>query len=137
MRDKVLTAEIDDAVKKRPFAFWGFLLAVISIAYGEFLLRAGGYLLLHSEPYMTFLPEKTIAAILIGAGLLKALGVVFEIVWAKKIGIWLLTGIWTGLTVAAFAFSFGTGYPMAPGYIFHTMLMAACYRVSIKGDFTW
>lgn len=119
---------------KNPSDFWGSLIAVASIWYGIFVFLVDGYLIAHAEPYMARLPEDTIGIGLIILGIMKMIGLISHHKLLKKIAIWGLSGIWTGLFVIATAFSFGTGYPH-PSYIFMAFLMISCFRVSFKGDY--
>lgn len=126
--------DIDKQRKRKPVAFWGLMISLCSVLYGEFIVRVEGYLLTHSEPYFQKLPENVVGYILLAAGIIKMVGVILDYNPMKKIGIWLLSGIWSGLFVLSFTFSFGSGYPH-PSYIFMVFMMVACFRVSWKGDF--
>lgn len=135
MSNKGLMEEIDEERnKKAPFAFWGMLVSVFSIIFGEFVFRVDGFLLNHSEPYMQKLPENFIGIFLIVAAVIKLIGVCTEWKCFKRWGIWSLGGIWTGLFVVTITFSFGSGYPN-DSYILPALMMVACYRIAIKGDF--
>jgi uncharacterized membrane protein AbrB (regulator of aidB expression) len=130
-----LKQEIDDERKKKPpFAFWGLVVALLSILYGEFIIRVDGYLLTHSEPYMQNLPEEFIGWFLVIAGITKIIGVFTEYKVLKRFGIIMLGGMWSGLALVSFTYSFGTGFPH-PSWMFAVATMAACWRIARKGDF--
>lgn len=135
MSDKELMKEIDqERNKKPPFSFWGLLLALFSFGWGEFILRVDGYLLSHAEPYMQKLPEWFIGWFLVMASLIKIIGVLTEIKTFKRWGIWLLGGVWCGLSVVSIAYSFGTGYPH-PSWMVALLATAGCWRIAFRGDF--
>lgn len=116
--------------------FWGTLISIVSILQGEFIVRVDGYLLNHSEPYLSNLPEDIIGWVLITFGAIKLLGLVFKKNQLKKYGIWGLSGIWTGLFLIALTYSFGTGFPH-PSWITYMMVTFGCYNVSKRGDFKY
>lgn len=134
MTDKQLMHDINKQRNRKPVAFWGLMIAICSILHGDFIVQVEGYLLAHSEPYFYKLPENVVGYILLIAGVIKLIGVIFDYNPLKKIGIWMLSGVWSGLFILSFTFSFGTGYPN-PSYIFMFFIMVACFRVSWKGDF--
>ena len=129
-----LKKELKKASNKRPSDFWGTLIAAVSILYGEFIFRVDGYLVANAEPYLSDLPENIIGILLIVIGLFKLLGLFLQYKPFKKMGIWLLSGIWSGLFFVALTYSFGTGYPH-PTYVFIGMIAIGCFRVSLKGDY--
>ncbi len=133
--DRELMKQINkERSKKPPFAFWGMMISVVSLLYGEFIWRVDGFFLNHAEPYMQKLPENFIGIFLIFGAVIKLIGVFTEIKICKRWGIWLLGGAWSGLFVVTTAFSFGTGYPH-PSWIFALMLMVSSFRIAFKGDF--
>ena len=134
MSDKKLMREINRERHRQPLAFWGLWIAIVSLLYGEFIVRVDGYLLRHKEPYFADLPEDLIGGLLLVAGVLKLIGVLANQNTLKKVGIVTLSALWSGLFVLAFTYSFGTGYPH-PSYIFMGFVVIACFRISLKGDF--
>lgn len=135
MVNRKLKQDLQKASNKRPSDFWGALIAVVSILYGEFIFRVDGFLIANAEPYLSKLPENTIGILLMIFGVLKLAGLVLQYKPLKKIGIWLLSGMWSGLFFVALTYSFGTGYPH-PSYIFMGMIAIGCFRVSFKGDYS-
>lgn len=135
MVNRKLKQDLQKASNKRPSDFWGALIAIVSVLYGEFIYRVDGYLIANAEPYLSKLPENIIGAALMILGLLKITGLVLQYKPLKKVGIWLLSGIWSGLFFVALTYSFGTGYPH-PSYIFMGMIAIGCFRVSLKGDYS-
>lgn len=135
MVNRKLKQDLQKASNKRPSDFWGALIAVVSILYGEFIFRVDGFLIANAEPYLSKLPENTIGILLMILGVLKLAGLVLQYKPLKKIGIWLLSGMWSGLFFVALTYSFGTGYPH-PSYIFMGMIAIGCFRVSFKGDYS-
>ena len=134
MTDKQLMRDIDRNRRRQPVAFWGLWISIVSIIYGEFIVRVDGYLLAHSEPYFARIPENPVGALLVIAGVIKLVGVVLDDGLIKKIGILSLSAMWTGIFIVALTFSFGSGYPH-PSYIFMGFMMIGCFRISLKGDF--
>lgn len=135
MVNRKLKQDLQKASNKRPSDFWGALIAIVSVLYGEFIYRVDGYLIANAEPYLSKLPENIIGAALMILGLLKITGLVLQYKPLKKVGIWLLSGIWSGLFFVALTYSFGTGYPH-PSYLFMGMIAIGCFRVSLKGDYS-
>lgn len=134
MTDRKLKQELKEYRNKIYAPFWGIVIAIASILYGGFIARYEGYLLEHSEPYISEIPEKTIGIILVIVGLIKLLAILFKHNEIKKYSIWCLSAMWTGLFFIALTYSFGTGHPN-PSWIFYGVIMVGCYRVSLKGDF--
>lgn len=135
MVNRKLKQELKKASNKRPSDFLGSLIAMVSILYGEFIFRVDGFLIANAEPYLSKLPENTIGILLVLIGVLKLIGLVLQYKPLKKIGIWLLSGMWSGLFFVSLTYSFGTGYPH-PSYIFMGMIAIGCFRVSLKGDYS-
>ena len=135
MVNRKLKQELQKASNKRPSDFWGALIAFVSVLYGEFIFRVDGFLIANAEPYLSKLPENTIGILLMIFGVLKLAGLGLQYKPLKKIGIWLLSGTWSGLFFVALTYSFGTGYPH-PSYIFMGMIAIGCFRVSLKGDYS-
>lgn len=135
MVNRKLKQDLQNASHKRPSDFWGALIAVVSILYGDFIFRVDGYLISNAEPYLSNMPENIIGVILVILGVFKLIGLIFQYRPLKKTGIWLLSGMWSGLFFVALTFSFGTGYPH-PSYIFILPMMVGCFRVSLKGDYS-
>lgn len=135
MVNRKLKQDLQKASNKRPSDFWGALIAFVSVLYGEFIFRVDGFLIANAEPYLSKLPENTIGILLMIFGVLKLAGLGLQYKPLKKIGIWLLSGMWSGLFFVALTYSFGTGYPH-PSYIFMGMIAIGCFRVSFKGDYS-
>ena len=135
MVNRKLKQDLQKASNKRPSDFWGALIAFVSVLYGEFIFRVDGFLIDNAEPYLSKLPENTIGILLMIFGVLKLTGLGLQYKPLKKIGIWLLSGMWSGLFFVALTYSFGTGYPH-PSYIFMGMIAIGCFRVSFKGDYS-
>lgn len=135
MVNRKLKKDLQKASNKRPSDFWGALIALVSILYGEFIFRVDGFLIANAEPYLSKLPENAIGILLMILGVLKLVGLGLQYKPLKKIGIWLLSGMWSGLFFVALTYSFGTGYPH-PSYIFMGMIAIGCFRVSFKGDYS-
>lgn len=135
MVNRKLKQDLQKASNKRPSDFWGALIAFVSVLYGEFIFRVDGFLIANAEPYLSKLPENTIGILLMILGVLKLAGLVLQYKPLKKIGIWLLSGMWSGLFFVALTYSFGTGYPH-PSYLFMGMIAIGCFRVSLKGDYS-
>jgi len=135
MVNRKLKQDLQKASSKRASDFWGALIAFVSILYGEFIFRVDGYLIARAEPYLSELPENIIGLLLLILGMVKLAGLGLQNKPLKKIGIWLLSGMWSGLFFVALTYSFGTGYPH-PSYIFMGMIAIGCFRVSLKGDYS-
>lgn len=134
MTDKNLRKDIKIAKLKRLYHPLGLLIAIVSIAYGEFTIRVNDYLIANTEPYFQSLPVKVIGFALLLSGLIKLIGILTDNTLARKIGIWSLSGVWFALFVLAVTFSFGSGYPH-PSYLFNFLAWASCLIVSFKGDY--
>lgn len=134
MSDKNLKKDIEEVRCRRPSNSLGLTISIFSILYGEFVFRVNDYLLAQVEPYFRGLPFKLFGVILLIAGLVKLIGILTNNTLARKIGIWSLTGMWSGLFALAVTFSFGTGYPH-PGYLFNALPLLICLIVSKKGDY--
>lgn len=134
MTDKKLAEDIEKARNKRPPHFFGITIAILSALYGEFIVRVDGFLLSWTEPYFQDIPVDLIGVLLVMAGLIKIIGIILNNTSLRKIGIWSLSGIWSGLFVLALTFSFGTGYPH-PSYLFNGLVFVVCLRVSIRGNY--
>lgn len=134
MTDKKLADDIKKARNKQPPRFYGLSIAIFSILYGEFIIRVDGFLLSWTEPYFQSIPVTLLGLLLITAGTIKLIGSLSNNLTLRKIGIWSLSGIWSGLFVLALTFSFGTGYPH-PSYLFNGYFLAICLRVSIRGKY--
>lgn len=133
MTNKQLERDILKAKKRRP-SFFGAALAVFSIMYGQFVIQVEGYLLTITEPYFHPLPSRLIGALLVLAGAIKLIGILTDYTPMRKIGIWALSGLWSGLFVLALTFSFGSGYPHS-SYLFNGLILAVCLRVSLRGNY--
>lgn len=133
MTNKQLERDISNAKKRRP-SFFGTTLAVFSIMYGQFIIQVEGYLITITEPYFHLLPSRLIGALLVLAGAIKLIGILTDYTPMRKIGIWALSGLWSGLFVLALTFSFGSGYPDS-SYLFNGLILAVCLRVSLRGNY--
>ena len=133
MTNKQLERDILKAKKRRP-SFFGATLAVFSILYGQFIIQVEGYLLTITEPYFHLLHGRLIGALLVLAGSIKIIGILTDYTPMRKIGIWALSGLWSGLFVLALTFSFGSGYPNS-SYLFNGLVLVICLRVSLRGNY--
>lgn len=135
MVNRKLKQDLQKASNKQPSGFWGTSIGFVSVLYGEFIFRVDGFLIENAEPYLSKLPENIIGILLMVFGVLKLVGLGLQYKQLKKIGIWLLSGMWSGLFFVSLTYSFGTGYPH-PSYIFMGMIAIGCFRVSLKGDYS-
>ena len=133
MTNKQLEKDILKAKKRRP-SFFGAALAVFSILYGQFIIQVEGYFLTITETYFHLLPSRLIGALLVLAGSIKIIGILTDYTPMRKIGIWALSGLWSGLFVLALTFSFGSGYPNS-SYLFNGLVLVICLRVSLRGNY--
>lgn len=119
---------------KGSFPFYGFSIAVLSLVYGGFLLVFGDYMHSLFSKLFDIIPDWPIALWLIGSSLIKLVGIRKEHKMLKRIGIVLLSAVWTAIAAVYTVFSFTTGYP-SPSFLFLVFIVVVCYRVSKKGDF--
>lgn len=119
---------------KGSFPFYGFSIAVLSLVYGGFLLVFGDYMHSLFSKLFDIIPDWPIALWLIGSSLIKLVGIRKEHKMLKRIGIVLLSAVWTAIAAVYTVFSFTTGYP-SPSFIFLAFIVVVCYRVARKGDF--
>lgn len=120
--------------KRGSFPFFGFSIAILSLVYGGFLLIFGDYMHSLFSKLFDLIPDWPIALWLIGSALIKLVGIRKEHKKLMRIGIVLLSAIWTAIAVVYTVFSFTTGYP-SPSFLFLIFIVVVCYRVSKKGDF--
>lgn len=116
------------------FPFFGFSIAVLSLAYGGFILIFGDYMNTLYTRLFELIPDWPIAVWLIGSALIKLLGIRKGYKKLMRIGIVLLSAVWTAIAAVYTIFSFTTGYPN-PSFLFMIFIVFVCYRVSKKGDF--
>lgn len=126
--------QIAEKSRHEKVAFWGLLMGIYSVFYGIFYLRHQGYLIANAEPYMRFLPEKTIGWAMLIFGVIKILGVLLRNDFMKMIGIWGLSAIFGGMALVAFTFSYGSGYPNSV-WIDRILVVVICLRISFKGNY--
>ena len=119
---------------KGSFPFFGFSIAVLSLCYGGFLLLFGDYMHSLFSKLFDVIPDWPIALWLIGSSVIKLVGIRKEHKKLKRIGIVLLSAVWTAIAAVYTVFSFTTGYP-SPSFLFLIFIVVVCYRVSKKGDF--
>lgn len=119
---------------KTSFPFFGFSIAVLSLVYGGFLLIFGDYMNTLYTRLFELIPDWPIAVWLIGSALIKLVGIHKGYKKLKRIGIVLLSAVWTAIAAVYTVFSFTTGYPN-PSFLFMIFIVVVCYRVSKKGDF--
>lgn len=130
-----LKKDIEELRCRKPSNSLGYTISIFSVWYGMFNVQNGFYLLGNIEPYLQkIISTELIGYCLIATGLLKLFGIITKNTLARKIGIWSLTGMWSGLFALAFTFSFGTGYPHAT-YLFNGLALVICLIVSLKGDY--
>ncbi|MFL2116263.1 hypothetical protein ACEN4P_01375 [Marinilactibacillus psychrotolerans] len=127
--------DIEELRCRKPSNSLGYTISAFSIWYGIFNVQNDFYLLGRIEPYLQHIvPIPIIGYCLIVTGMLKFFGIITNNTLARKIGIWSLTGMWSGLFALALTFSFGTGYPHAT-YLFNGLALVICLMVSFKGDY--
>lgn len=127
----------DEILKERnkePFPFYGFSIAVLSLCYGIFLIIFGDYMNTLLTSLFELIPDWPIALCLIGSAVIKLIGIYKRHKKLKRIGIVLLSAVWTAIAAVYTVFSFTTGYP-SPSFLFMIFIVVVCYRVSKKGDF--
>jgi len=120
--------------RKGSFPFFGFSIAVLSLCYGGFLLLFGDYMHSLFSRLFDVIPDWPIALWLIGSALIKLVGIRKGYKKLMRIGIVLLSAVWTAIAAVYTVFSFTTGYP-SPSFLFLVFIVVVCYRVSKKGDF--
>ena len=116
------------------FPFFGFSIAILSLVYGGFLLIFGDYMHSLFSKLFDVIPDWTIALWLIVSALVKLVGIYKRHKYLMRIGIVLLSAVWTAIAAVYTVFSFTTGYP-SPSFIFLAFIVIVCYRVARKGDF--
>ena len=116
------------------FPFYGFSIAVLSLVYGGFLLIFGDYMHSLFSKLFDVIPDWPIALWLIGSSVIKLVGIYKKHKKLMRIGIVLLSAVWTAIAAVYTVFSFTTGYP-SPSFLFLIFIVVVCYRVSKKGDF--
>lgn len=120
--------------KRGSFPFIGFSIAILSLVYGGFLLIFGDYMHSLFSKLFDLIPDWPIALWLIGSALVKLVGIRKQHKKLMRIGIVLLSAVWTAIAAVYTVFSFTTGYP-SPSFLFLIFIVVICYRVSKKGDF--
>ena len=116
------------------FPFFGFSIAILSLVYGGFLLIFGDYMHSLFSKLFDVIPDWPIALWLILSAICKLIGILKRHKQLMRIGIVLLSAVWTAITAVYTVFSFTTGYP-SPSFIFLAFIVVVCYRVARKGDF--
>ena len=116
------------------FPFFGFSIAILSLCYGGFILIFGDYMHSLFSKLFDVIPDWTIALWLIVSALVKLVGIYKRHKYLMRIGIVLLSAVWTAIAAVYTVFSFTTGYP-SPSFLFLIFIVVVCYRVSKKGDF--
>lgn len=119
---------------KGAFPFYGFAIAILSLFYGVFLLIFGDYMHSLFSKLFEVIPDWPIALWLIGSAVIKLIGIRKGYKSLMRIGIVLLSAVWTAIAAVYTVFSFTTGYP-SPSFLFMIFVVVVCYRVSKKGDF--
>ena len=80
------------------------------------------------------IPDWPISLWLVVSAVVKLIGIHKRDKKLKRIGIVLLSAVWTAIAAVYIVFSFTTGYPN-PTFLFMIFIVAVCYRLSKKGDF--
>lgn len=132
--DVSIERQIKNVKKRKKARFWGRTIAIFSILYGSFTFYHNQYLQSVTEPYFRVMPTRTIGIALCIAGIIKLIGACNDNTLLRKIGIWTLSGLWSGLFIVALTYSFGSGYP-SPNYLYVALPMFICFAVSLRGDF--
>lgn len=120
--------------KRDSFPFFGYSIAILSLAYGGFLLIFGDYMHSLFSKLFDLIPDWPIALWLIVSALIKLVGIRKRHKKLMRIGIVLLSAVWTAIAAVYTVFSFTTGYP-SPSFLFLVFIVVVCYRISKKGDF--
>lgn len=120
--------------EKGSFPFYGFSIAVLSLAYGGFLLIFGDYMNTLFTRLFEVIPDWPIALWLIVGAVIKLIGIHKQHKKLKRIGIVLLSAVWTAIAAVYTVYSFTVGYPN-PSFLIMAFIVVVCYRVSKKGDF--
>ena len=126
--------EIINERNKEPFPFYGFSIAVLSLCYGIFLLIFGDYMDGLFSTLFEMIPDWPIAFWLVASAVVKLIGIHKRDKKLKRIGIVLLSAVWTAITAVYWVYSFGVGYP-SPYFLLVSFITITCYRVAKKGDF--
>ena len=126
--------EIIEERNKEPFPFYGFSIAVLSLCYGGFLLIFGDYMDGLFSKLFDVIPDWPIALWLVASAVVKLIGIHKRDKKLKRIGIVLLSAVWTAIAAVYTVYSFTVGYPN-PSFLIMAFIVAVCYRVSKKGDF--
>ena len=119
---------------KEPFPFYGFSIAVLSLCFGVFLLIFGNYMDSLFRELFDVIPDWPIALWLVVSAIVKLIGIHKRDKKLKRIGIVLLSAVWTAIAAVHTVYSFTVGYPN-PSFLIVAFIVAICYRVSKKGDF--
>lgn len=135
MTDKELKSDMEKIKRKKQIPAWGLLIGVVSVLFGEYIIRVDGFFVSVSEPILRNVNENGIGSVLLVLGVVKIISLLLDCKFAARLSIILLTVVWSALFMTAFAFSFGTGYPH-PSYISNGAMAVACLIVSWRGNFT-
>ena len=119
---------------KEPFPFYGFSIAVLSLCYGIFLIIFGDYMNTLLAELFEIIPDWPISLWLVVGSVINLIGIRKRDKKLKRIGIVLLSAVWTAIAAVYIVFGFTTGYPN-PTFLFMIFIVAVCYRLSKKGDF--
>ena len=114
--------------------FWGKMISYVSIATGIYALTHEGYYAIRVDTYLPGLNEDLLAYLFIIMGVIKLIGIYFDIGTLRGGGIIGLTVTWGMVTFISYMFSFGVGYPN-DDFILNTFILIACFRVSYRGVF--
>ena len=124
----------DMQTHKPQFPFWGFSIAIVSIAYGLFVLLIPNYLNSIISPLISAVQEEWVAGFSILSGITKIVGVLKQNNSIKRVGIVMLSATWAVILAISILYCFGIGYPYAR-FLFVAYILLSCLRVSLKGDF--
>ena len=102
--------ELIRAKNKTPFPFFGFSIAILSLVYGGWLLIFGDYMNSLLSMLFDLIPDWPIALWLIVSALIKLIGIRKKHKKLMRIGIVLLSAVWTAIAAVYTVFSFTTGY---------------------------
>lgn len=91
-----------------PSTVW---LVLHSLIMGSFFVYYNDFLFSRTEPYLQHYPSGWIGGVLIAAALLEGYAVIYDKNKLRYIGVVALAATWGTLTLLAFTYHMGTGYP--------------------------
>lgn len=113
--------------------YLGLSIAVLSVVYGIFIVYFDGNFMMMLHKYIQLDIENMVGICLIVVGALKAIAIIANHKWMKRITIIMLLFLWGGLFVTTWIYAIGDGYP-SPMPFFFAKVVCDCYRIVIKGE---